>query len=109
VIGDAGAIVQAFWCLGMAGKLVITGITPHDQAANMQLQLLPWHQISILGHNFGMTKSVTDIPKFVQMAMTQDMKLDKLVTNKFKLENINDVVEKMHQRQVRGRWVCAFD
>jgi S-(hydroxymethyl)glutathione dehydrogenase / alcohol dehydrogenase len=109
VIGDPGAIVQAFWCLGMAGKLVITGITPHNQTANLQLQLLPWHQISILGHNFGMTKSIVDIPKYVHMAMTQDMKLDRLVTNKFKLENINDVAEKMHARQVRGRWVCAFD
>jgi S-(hydroxymethyl)glutathione dehydrogenase/alcohol dehydrogenase len=109
VIGDPGAIVQAFWCLGMAGKLVITGITPHDQTANLQLQLLPWHQISILGHNFGMTKSTVDIPKFVHMAMTQDMKLDKLVTNKFRLEDINDVVEKMDKRQVSGRWVCAFD
>jgi len=108
-IGDPGAIVQAFWCLGMAGKLVITGITPHDQTTNLPLQLVPWHQISILGHNFGMTKSTVDIPKFVHMAMTQDMKLDKLVTNKFKLEDINDVAEKMHQRQVRGRWVCAFD
>jgi Zn-dependent alcohol dehydrogenase len=43
------------------------------------------------------------------MAMNQDMKLDKLVTNKFKLEDINDVAEKMHARQVLGRWVCAFD
>jgi aldehyde:ferredoxin oxidoreductase len=43
------------------------------------------------------------------VAMTQDMKLDKLVTNKFKLEDINDVAEKMDKRQVRGRWICAFD
>jgi D-arabinose 1-dehydrogenase-like Zn-dependent alcohol dehydrogenase len=37
------------------------------------------------------------------------MKLDKLVTHKFKLEDINNVAEKMRARQVRGRWVCAFD
>jgi hypothetical protein len=36
---------------------------------------LPWHQISILGHNFGTIKSTVDIPKFVHMAMTLDMKL----------------------------------
>ena len=108
-IGDPGAIVQAFWCLGMAARLVIPGITPHDQTTNLPLQLLPWHQISILGHNFGMTKSTVDIPKYVQMAMTQDLKVDKLVTNKFKLDDINDVVEAMKKRQIRGRWVCAFD
>jgi Zn-dependent alcohol dehydrogenase len=94
---------------GYAGKLVITGISPHDQTADIPFQLIPWHQISILGHNFGMTKSITDIPKYVHMAMTQDMKIDKLVANKFKLEDINDVAEKMHARQVHGRCVCAFD
>jgi Zn-dependent alcohol dehydrogenase len=43
------------------------------------------------------------------MAMTHDLKLDKLVTNKFKLENINDVAEKLLKRQIQGRWVCAWD
>jgi Zn-dependent alcohol dehydrogenase len=37
------------------------------------------------------------------------LKLDKLVTNKFKLEQINDVVEAMAKRQIKGRWVCALD
>ena len=40
--------------------------------------------------------------------MTHDLKLDKLVTNKFKLEDINDVAEKMVKRQIRGRWVLAL-
>jgi Zn-dependent alcohol dehydrogenase len=50
-----------------------------------------------------------DIPRIVHTAMTQDLKLDKLVTNKFKLEDLNEEVGKMQHRQIRGRWVCAFD
>ena len=58
---------------------------------------------------YGMFFTHIDIPRIVHMAMTRDMKLDKLVTNKFKLEDINDVAEKMRSRQILGRWVCALD
>lgn len=108
-IGDPGAQIQAYWSLGMAGKLVLVGITPHDQTTNLPLQVLPFHNKSILGNNYGMISTHVDIPRFVQMAMTHDLKLDKLVTNKFKLEDINDVAEKLNKRQIRGRWICAWD
>ncbi len=108
-IGDPGAIIQAFWSIGVAGKLVVVGITPHDQTTNLPLQVLPFHQKSILGNNYGMISTHVDIPRFVRMAATHDMKLDKLVTGKFKLEDINDVAEKLNKRQIRGRWVCAWE
>ena len=43
------------------------------------------------------------------MAMNGDLMLDKLTTKKFKVENINDVVEAMKHRQIQGRWVCEWD
>jgi Zn-dependent alcohol dehydrogenase len=43
------------------------------------------------------------------MAMTYDLKLDKLITHKFKLEDINDVADKMMKREIGGCWVCALD
>jgi len=108
-IGDPGAIVQAFWSTGMAGKLVIPGIIPWDQTVSLPLQVLPFHNKSILGNNYGMIATHLDIPRLVKLAMTKDLKLDKLVTNKFKLDDINDVADKMLKRQIRGRWVCAWD
>ena len=108
-IGDPGAIIQAYWSVGMGGKIVIPGITPHDQTTNLPLQVLPFNQRSILGTLYGMISTHVDIPKLIHMATTHDLKLDKLVTNKFKLEDINDVADKLHKRQIRGRWVCAWD
>ena len=108
-IGDPGAIIQAYWSTGVAGKVVIAGITPHDQTTNLPLQVLPFGNRSILGNLYGMISTHLDIPKLTRMAMTHDLKLDKLVTNKFKLEDINDVAEKMLKRQIRGRWVCAWE
>jgi S-(hydroxymethyl)glutathione dehydrogenase/alcohol dehydrogenase len=108
-IGDPGAIVQAYWSTGVAGKLVVAGITPHDQTTNLPLQVLGFGNRSILGNLYGMISTHIDIPRLTQMAMTHDLKLDKLVTNKFKLDDLNDVADKMLKRQLRGRWVCAWE
>ena len=44
------------------------------------------------------------------MAMRKDiLKLDKLITKKFKVEQINDVIDAMVKRQIKGRWVCAWE
>jgi S-(hydroxymethyl)glutathione dehydrogenase/alcohol dehydrogenase len=108
-IGDPGAIIQAFWSTGMSGTVVVSGITPKDQTTNLPLQILPFHQKSILGQIYGMISTHVDIPYLTQMAMTHDLKLDKLVTNKVRLEDINDVADKLHKRQIQGRWVIAWD
>lgn len=108
-VGDPGAIVQAFWTLAPAGKLVVIGITPHDKPSPLFLQTLPFGNKSILGSLYGMISTHVDIPRLVHMAMTHDLKLDKLVTNKFKLEEINDVAYRLHERKIRGRWLLSWD
>jgi S-(hydroxymethyl)glutathione dehydrogenase/alcohol dehydrogenase len=108
-IGDPGAIVQAYWCTGMGSKLVIPGITPHDQTTDLPLMLLPLHQKSILGNLYGSISTHIDIPRLVDLAMEQDFKLDKLISNYFTLDEINDVAEKMEKREIKGRWVCKWD
>lgn len=108
-IGDPGAALQAYWSIGNAGKVVVIGIQPHDATTNLPLQVMPFQQKSIMGNLYGSISTYVDIPKLVRLAMTSDLKLDKLVTNKFKLEDINDVADQMHKRQIRGRWVLAWD
>ncbi len=108
-IGDPGAIVQAYWSIGVTGKLIVVGLTPHNETTNLPLQVLPFQQKSIIGNLYGMISTHVDIPRLVHMAMTHDLKLDKLVANKFKLEDINNVADKMLKRQLRGRWVCAWE
>jgi S-(hydroxymethyl)glutathione dehydrogenase/alcohol dehydrogenase len=108
-IGDPGAIIQAYWSTGIGGKVVIPGITPHDQPTNLPLMLLPLHQKSILGNLYGSISTHVDIPRLVNMAMKEDLKLDKLISKKFKLEQINDVADAMVKRQIQGRWVCDWD
>ena len=108
-VGSPGAMMQAYWSIGNAGKVVLIGIHGKDDETNLPLQVMPFQQKSILGNLYGSISTYVDIPKLTQLALTEDLKLDKLVTNKFKLEDINDVAEKMHKRQITGRWVLAWD
>ncbi|MEW5722708.1 MAG: Zn-dependent alcohol dehydrogenase, partial [Thermodesulfobacteriota bacterium] len=108
-IGDPGAIVQAYWATGIGGTLVIPGITPHDKTTNLALMLLPLHQKSILGTLYGNVSTNIDIPRLMNLAADGSLKLDKLIGRKFKIEEINNVIEAMDKREIQGRWVCEWD
>jgi len=64
---------------------------------------------TIEGTTYGNTSAREDIPVFVDMVMRGVYKLDKLISRKFKLDEINNVAEALSKRQVIGRWVCSFE
>jgi S-(hydroxymethyl)glutathione dehydrogenase/alcohol dehydrogenase len=107
-IGDPGAIVQASWSLGLGGKLVQIGITRQEAMTGLPLAFTPVHCKSVVGTLYGNIRTHVDIPAFADMAMKGDFKLDKLMTKKFKIEDINQVIETMKKNQIIGRWVCEW-
>lgn len=109
VIGDPGSITQAFWALGIGGKMVQVGIHPVDKVTELPLTWLPPHCKSIEGTLYGNIRTHQDIPTFVNMVMRGEHRLDKLISKKFKIEEINDVAEAMRRREIIGRWVCEWD
>ena len=60
-----------------------------------------------LDESFADKRSISST--LVNLAKTGDLKLDKLITKKFKLEEINDVAKAMEKREIQGRWVCEID
>lgn len=107
-VGDPGAIVQAFWSLGIGGKLIQIGIHAADQTTPLPMTWVPPHCKSIEGTLYGNIRTHQDIPTFVEMAMNGTIRLDKLITKEFQLEDINDVAAAMQKHQIVGRWVCKF-
>jgi len=108
-IGDPGAIIQAWWCLRMGGRLIIPGITPAEATTNLPLMLLPLHAKGIIGTLYGEIKPAVDIPRLIDLMATGALKTEKLVTRKIKLEQINEAAEAMLQRRVQGRWVIMME
>jgi S-(hydroxymethyl)glutathione dehydrogenase/alcohol dehydrogenase len=108
VIGDPGAVTQASWALGLGGKLIQIGITPPTSLTGLPLTFFSSHCKDLIGVMYGKIHTHVDIPRFADMAMKGDLMLDKLISKKFKIEEINDAVEAMKNRQIIGRWVCDW-
>jgi Zn-dependent alcohol dehydrogenase len=107
--GDPGATVQAYWALRPAGKLVQVGIMGEHEVASLALTFLVFGQKVIQGVLYGAISTRDDIPKYVELALRGDMMLDTIIEGHFKLEEINDIRERMERRELNGRWVCKFD
>jgi S-(hydroxymethyl)glutathione dehydrogenase/alcohol dehydrogenase len=108
VIGDPGAVTQASWALGLGGKLVQVGVTPPDKLTGLPLTFFVGQSKSLQGVNYGHIKPHQDIPAFADMAMEGELKLDRLISKKFRVEEINNVIEAMKNRKIIGRWVCDW-
>jgi len=109
VIGDPGAIVQAYWALGIGGKLIQVGIPDIATTTPLPLTLTPPHNRNIIGTLYGNVSTHYDLPRFMDMIVRGEyIGMDKLVTKKFKLDEINDVHQAMHNHEIIGRWVCEF-
>jgi len=64
----------------------------------------------VLGTLYGNVRTHHDLPKFMDLVMDGSyIDLGKLITKKFKLDQINDVYDAMTKREIIGRWVCAFE
>jgi S-(hydroxymethyl)glutathione dehydrogenase / alcohol dehydrogenase len=107
-IGDPGAITQAFWAVAVAGKLVLVGITAEPAMTELPLAFAPVHCKSIVGTLYGNVRTHDDIPWLADMVMRKQLVLDKLIGKKFRIEEINEVVDAMENRQIMGRSVCDW-
>jgi S-(hydroxymethyl)glutathione dehydrogenase/alcohol dehydrogenase len=109
-IGDPGAIVQAWWSTGVFGRVIVAGVTGLEAQTSLPLFVLPLHGKAIKGSPYGGACPSVDIPRFADMAARKDiLKLDKLITKKFRVEQINDVIDAMMKKKIKGRWVCAWE
>jgi S-(hydroxymethyl)glutathione dehydrogenase/alcohol dehydrogenase len=108
VTGDTGAQVQGLWSTAVGGKLVTVGVAPMDQTAALATGFLPLHEKSILGTLYGSISTHLDIPMLVDLALKGHLMTEKLTSNKFRVEEINDVAKAIERREVIGRWVCEW-
>lgn len=107
-IGDPGAYLQSFFVLRNGGRLMAVGIPSVEDMASFPFFIVPFQANKIEGVLYGSLRHQIDIPILANMAAEGKLKVDKLITRHFKLEEINKVAEAMEKRQIIGRWVCDF-
>lgn len=105
--GVKEAMEAAFESLYDQGKLVIAGNLKKGE----KISITPFDLIKgkrILGTWGGEAKPDEDIPYYAKQYLMGKLPIEKLVTRKFRLEQINDALELMGKNKVLGRTVIEF-
>jgi S-(hydroxymethyl)glutathione dehydrogenase/alcohol dehydrogenase len=96
-------IAAAFNAIGKAGTVVVTGIAPLDDDIPISLRELTLYQKRIQGSLFGEGRPTVEIPRMIEMYKRGSLKLDELITTRYKLDDIAQGYEDMHAgKNIRG-------
>jgi alcohol dehydrogenase (nicotinoprotein) len=93
-VSDEPTITAAFDSIRKAGSITITGLAAMDDR-NIRLPsgMLTLYEKKIQGALFGSSNPVYDIPKLLGLYRKGDVKLDELITRRYKLEDVNQGYE----------------
>jgi Zn-dependent alcohol dehydrogenase len=102
-------IAQAFDAVGKSGTVVVTGLGDLTEVGiPIPIGMLTLFAKEIKGALFGDQNPSTDILKMLRLYQEGKLKLDELITNRYKLEDINQGYEDMHAgKNIRG--VIIYD
>jgi len=86
------------------GRAVITAVAPiAEQGMSGSLFLVGMMNKQLVGHIFGEGVPLSDFPRTLELYKHGDLKLDELVTKRYKLEEINEGYAAMHNGEnLRG-------
>lgn len=89
-VAEGSYVGEALTVVGKRGRVVITAIGhPDDTTIDASLFELTLYEKTIRGALFGSSNPRHDIPRYLEMYHTGQLKLDELVTKEYSLEDIN--------------------
>lgn len=98
----------ADYVFAAGGAVVIVGMTPTGVSADIDTTSLADSSQRILGSKMGSDRLAIDIPKLVGFHQQGRLKLDELVSNTYRLDQINEAIESARAGIAR-RNVVVFD
>ena len=106
-IGNTKTIMQAYNSTAKGGRAIIIGLTGFTD--QLTIPAFSFFQgKSIEGCVYGSCRPSVDIPDYVEMYQNGRLKLDELVSQTYKLEEINDAFEAM-KGGATARGVIVYD
>ncbi|MBC2864998.1 NDMA-dependent alcohol dehydrogenase [Streptomyces mexicanus] len=106
----ADVVGQAFELTRKGGQIVLTGVSDDFMEASIQVpgSALTLFQKSITGSLFGACVPHVDVPMLLGMAKAGKLRLDELVTSRYRLDQVNQgFTDMLDGKNLRG--VIVFD
>lgn len=100
--GNTEVINMAYKITSAQGRLILVGVP--KALDNIGIYSLDLHfGKKITGSHGGETRPEEDIPRYLKLYAADQLKLDALITDRYRLEDINTALEDMKNGKVAGR------
>lgn len=100
-IGLPETIVQSYFMLRKGGMAVVVGIAPAGQKVELPALHLSVTEKILTGSMYGSTRPRVDFPKFMDLYKAKRLKLDELITQRYRIEDAPKAFEDM-KKNARG-------
>ena len=98
----------AVQCARPGGTIVFSGLAPSGSATNIPGARLVREEKTVMGSYYGTADTARDFPKYAKMFQDGELPLDKLVSHRYSLDQINEAYQDMLTgKSTRG--VVVFD
>ena len=108
VIGNPKTIVQAYNMVRAAGTAVIVGMAHHQSDVSIPAQHLVSTERRLIGSFYGSCQPKVDMPKLLGLYTEGKLKLDELITQHYRLDQINEAFADMEAGE-NARGVILFN
>ena len=102
------AVRPGYSGLNQGGTALLVGITPPDAKATLDTSLFVGNR-SFTRTSGGDCKPDRDFPIFLRWVREGKLKLDQLVTRRYRLDQINEAVDDLAHGRILGRGIVTFD
>ncbi|MCY3910900.1 MAG: Zn-dependent alcohol dehydrogenase [bacterium] len=107
VVGIPALVSLAWDCLRQDGTVVAIGVQAAGAITELPGLEFCTTEKTLMGCVYGTSRPTTDIPMLVEMYRQGQLEIEKLITHRFDLEEINGAVEKMEDGH-NARGVVVF-
>jgi S-(hydroxymethyl)glutathione dehydrogenase/alcohol dehydrogenase len=107
VIGRPEVVTQAFMAVRRGGKAIVVGVPPATSMVSVPGMLLPLAEKSLIGSLYGSANMARDVPRLIDLYRAGRLKLDELITRRYKIAQVNDAFAALEKGEV-ARGVITF-
>lgn len=101
-VGNVNVITQAIQSVRLGGKTISVGAVP----GQIRIEALDLLSKTIIFPMMGFIKPTIDIPRYVDLYMEGKLPLDKIISSKYGLKDINSAVEAIKNGEIVKAVIC---
>lgn len=92
-VGIASVVRQAYDCLAKRGVAMVVGIPPGGSEVTVSSAMLVYEERVLTGSLYGSAAPKTDIPRMIDLYRSGNLNMDKLLTHRYPIEEINEAYD----------------